>query len=53
MPTILEPSWFSKWVGLAIVVEHLEVLLLVVTFKVKEELENLDNKIIVTIEQLL
>lgn len=33
--------------------EHLEVLLLVVTFKVKEELENLDNKIIVTIEQLL
>jgi hypothetical protein len=53
MPTILESSWFSKWAGLLFVVEHLEVLLLVVTFKVKEELENLDDKIIVTIEQLL
>jgi hypothetical protein len=39
VPTILEPSWFSKWVGLPFVVEHLEVLLLVVSFKVKEELE--------------
>jgi hypothetical protein len=53
VPTILEPSWFSKWVRLPFVVEHLEVLPLVVTCKVKEELENLDEKNIVTIEQLL
>ncbi len=55
IPIALEPYGATKWVGLLYVVKHLEMLPIVVTYGVKEEVgcQILDNKITITIEQLL
>jgi hypothetical protein len=52
---VTNPSWSTKWVGLSFIVEHLEVLPIIITTKVKKEIgqQILDNKITITIGQLL
>ncbi len=52
---VTNPSWFTKWVGLLSIVEHLDVLPTAITTKVKKDIgqQILVNKITITIGQLL
>lgn len=51
VPTIHEPLWSTKWVGLSYVVDNLFFLPLTTMSRVKEELgkQILDNMITITI----